>query len=337
MQKEKFADLVWDHDKVAHKNFIDNLAPIVLFTYNRLEHTKRTIEALKQNIYAENSELYIYSDAPKNETVRESVEAVRDFLHKVEGFKKIHIIKRQENWGLARNIIEGVTSIVNKYGRIIVLEDDIVTSRFFLKYMNDALEIYENEERVMNVSGNCWVPDSGKSDLPETFFLPWNACWGWGTWKSRWKYFKRNPADLVEKRFDFDLYRFNFYGAQDVFSQVVQNYKGIIKTWAVFWDISIFQKQGLVLYCNHDLCKNIGMDGSGENCGVTEIYTNEIQDKETETFGLNIEVSKDAENVVVLFFESVHKKRSIFKRVMEILKTKGFGGLVRKIKHRIVQ
>lgn len=153
----EYADLIWDKDKEKHEEFINNLAPIVLFAYNRLDHIRQTIEALRNNVYAAESCLYVYSDAPKDGNDIESVKLVREYLHQINGFKDIQIIEREDNFGLARNIIDGVTNIVNLYGKIIVLEDDIVTSKWFLKYMNDALVIYENSSEVMAISSFCWA------------------------------------------------------------------------------------------------------------------------------------------------------------------------------------
>src|SRR3989339_698479 len=129
------------------------LSPIVLFVYNRLEHTRKTIEALQKNELAKDSELFLYSDGPKNEENIKKVNEVRKYINSIDGFKKVKIVEREINFGLARSIIAGVTDIVNKYGKIIVLEDDIVTSPYFLTFMNDALCLYENEEKVMHISG----------------------------------------------------------------------------------------------------------------------------------------------------------------------------------------
>lgn len=259
------SDLIWDIDEEKHKVFVDNLAPIVLFTYNRLDHTKQTIKALQKNVYAPESVLYIYSDAPKNEKAAEAVRAVRDYLHTVTGFKEIHITEREENWGLARNIIDGVTKIINKYGKIIVLEDDIVTSKWFLKYMNDGLELYKNNPKVMAISG--FTEPIKNDDLPDTFFLPRTSCWGWATWGRLWKDFKRNPEELVNKYTFKDIKKFNLDGAFDFWSQVVGNYEGKLHTWAIFFYSTVFEKNGLVLYSKYSLSRNIGLDNSGEHCG----------------------------------------------------------------------
>ncbi len=129
------------------------LAPITLFVYNRLEHTKKTIDALKKNILAKQSELIIFSDAPKNKEDFMRVNGIRRYIKSIKGFKKIKVIERKENLGLAKSIILGVTKVVNEYNKIIVLEDDLITSKYFLKFMNEALDIYKDEKSVGSVQG----------------------------------------------------------------------------------------------------------------------------------------------------------------------------------------
>lgn len=292
MREEKYADLVWDYDEAAHETFMENLAPIVLFTYNRLEHTKKTIEALQQNLYAKDSELYIYSDAPKYEAAKESVESVRAFLHQVDGFRKVHIIERGENWGLARNIIDGVTSIVNKYGKIIVLEDDIVTSRYFLKYMNDALEVYKDEERVMEING--YMPQIKTEGILETFFLEYADCWGWATWARAWKYFRREPEAIRDSFTREEIFKFNLNGEYDFWDQIIANCEGRIYTWAIFWHAAIFKNKGLSLMVRDSLVDNNGMDGSGEHCSMTGAFKAKINDKPIVKYPLTIQENKFA-------------------------------------------
>ena len=157
-----------------------SLAPIVLFVYNRPEHTRKTVKALQDNDLTDESILYIFSDAAKNDDEVENVEKVREYIRTISGFKQIIIIEREKNYGLANSIISGVTEIVNKYGKIIVLEDDLVTSKYFLSFMNDALEIYKDENKVICIHGYIYPI---KSELPETFFIKGADCWGWATWK----------------------------------------------------------------------------------------------------------------------------------------------------------
>lgn len=315
----KCADLPWAHDEKAHEQYINNLAPIVLFTYNRLDHTKKTIEALKGNVYAQDSVLFIYSDAPKTEAAEHAVQQVRDYLQTVEGFRDVRVIMREENWGLARNIMDGVTQIVNQYGKIIVLEDDIVTSRYFLKYMNDALEIYKESPQVMNVS--AYMYPIVTEDLPEVFFMHSGYCWGWATWADAWSHFERNPEKLIQEFTQDDIYHFNLEGTTDFWQQVVDNALGKLYTWAVFWDAAIFQNQGLTLTPRDSLTLNVGMDGTGEHCGVTDLYRVVINQKPIQDFPLDIQESALARARHHLFFEG--QKPSTLRR----LATKGWNGI----------
>ena len=175
-----------------------SLAPIVLFVYNRPQHTLKTLEALMQNELAEMSELFIFCDGPKADATKQDqvrINEVRELVKKKNWCKKVIIRESHANKGLADSIVAGVTEIVNRYGKIIVLEDDIVTSKGFLKYMNEALNLYEDEPKVMQISG-FMVPS--KVELDETGFFRCPASWGWGTWSLSWKRCSNtNPKDLL--------------------------------------------------------------------------------------------------------------------------------------------
>ena len=240
------------------------LAPIVLFTYNRPWHTRQTIEALQKNELAQYSEIFIYSDAPKNEQAVKKVSEVRNYIKTINGFKKISLIERKENVGLARNIIDGVTDVVNKYGRVIVIEDDVVVNLNFLIFMNNALDFYENTKKVWHISG--WNYPIDMSDLPETFLWRLMNCKGWATWEDRWKYFERNPEKLKPEFSKEDIHHFNLEGTHDFWKQVQQNVDGKINTWAIFWYAIIFKQKGLCLNPGQSLVQDIGFDGSGIHC-----------------------------------------------------------------------
>ena len=296
----KYADILWDHDETAHEQYMDNLAPIVLFTYNRLDHTQKTIEALKENMYAKESVLFIYSDAPRREQDVHSVQCVRDYLQTIDGFRDVHIIMREENWGLARNIIDGVTQIVNQYGKIIVLEDDIVTSKYFLKYMNDALSLYKNVSRVMSISG--YMYPIKKDGLSESFFINTGYCWGWATWANAWSRFERNPEKLMQEFTRDDIYHFNLEGTADFWQQVVDNASGKLYTWAVFWDATLFQNRGLTLAPRESLTFNVGMDETGEHCSSTGLYDTVINQNPIQRFPVEIQESTLARERHRIFF-----------------------------------
>jgi SAM-dependent methyltransferase len=252
-----------------------NLAPIVLFTYNRLDHTQKTIEALQKNQLAKDSDLTIYSDAAKNSVGQSDVQAVRDYLKTLTGFRSVTVVERERNWGLADSIVDGVTKAVSVHSKVIVLEDDIVTSPYFLTYMNEALELYENEERVMHVSGYFFPVDT--TDLPDTFFYNQTSCWGWGTWARSWQHYRKDAANLLaEIKASGRLKTFDMDGQFRFSSTLRANAEDRLKTWAVKWYASVFLNNGFSLHPKVSLTRNIGNDGSGENAEQASYFHTEI-------------------------------------------------------------
>ena len=164
-----------------------HLAPIVIFTFNRIEHTKKTIESLKKNKLAIQSEIFIFNDGARDSKEKEKVDQVRKYLNTIDGFKSVTIINSEENNGLSKSVINGVTEIINKYEKVIVLEDDLITSPYFLEYMNEALELYKDRKDIWSISGYCpniKIPSYYKD---EVFLIRRGSSWGWGTWKDRWE------------------------------------------------------------------------------------------------------------------------------------------------------
>lgn len=249
-------------------------APIALFVYHRLWHTQRTVEALLKNALAQQSDLIIFSDGAKNPEVFDAVNAVRDWLPSITGFKHIEIIHQPSNLGLAQSIIQGVTQVVNTYGRVIVMEDDLVVSPFFLQYMNDALEIYKNTPQVASIHG-YGLPL--KEQLPETYFMRGADCWGWATWQRAWAHFEADGQKLLRalqqnklvKIFDFDHTQANIQMLKD-------QIRGKNNSWAIRWHASAFLKEMVTLYPGRSLVNNIGMDNTGEHCGETTIFNTAV-------------------------------------------------------------
>ena len=249
-------------------------APILLFTYNRLAHTRRCVEALLNNSLASDSELFIYSDAPKDETQQKAVEEVRQYIHTIRGFKHITITERDENWGLARSIIDGVTTQVNQYGRVIVLEDDLVVAPHFLQFMNDALETYKDEPQVGHIQACDFTQDP---TLPETFLIRWTGSWGWGTWDRAWKHFNPNGKALLQELIDRKLtYTFDFNGKYGYTRMLRRQIEGKNNSWAIRWNASLFLKGILSLNVGRSLVQNEGFDGSGTNCGGGGRYASQL-------------------------------------------------------------
>jgi hypothetical protein len=251
-------------------------APVALFVYNRPRHTRQTVEALLANAEASESLLYIFSDAPKDAAASKAVAEVREYVKNISGFKSVSIIERESNFGLARSIIDGVSSVCNEHGRVVVLEDDIVVSRYFLKFMNDALAFYEHDERVISIGGYQYPV---KATLPETFFLKCADCWGWATWKRGWDLFEADGRVLLQDLTQRKLTRhFDFDGSYPYTRMLRNQIKGRNNSWAIRWYASAFLNDKLTLYPGRSLVLNIGYDGSGTHCTPTNTFKSDISD-----------------------------------------------------------
>jgi hypothetical protein len=239
-------------------------APILVFVYNRLSHARRTVEHLAANDLAWESDLFVYSDGPRNREDAERIVDLRGYLRTIEGFRSVSIIERRSNVGLGSSVISGVSEVVQARGAAIVMEDDLVCSKGLLAYMNEALRVYENDEQVMEISG-YWYPARGKK-LPETFFSTLASSWGWATWARAWRKFEPNAEKLLtglDSRSDQD--RLSFEGSRNFRMGLEKYAAGERDTWLTRWQTSIFLNDGLVLFPNMSLINNIGLDGTGSN------------------------------------------------------------------------
>ncbi len=245
------------------------LAPITLFVYNRPYHTRRTIEALKKNMLASQSNLIIYSDGPKHDVVSKEIEEVRSIIKGITGFKSIRIVERKHNLGLAKSVISGITETINQYGKAIVLEDDLETTPYFLKYMNDGLNLYENDPEVASIHGYVY-PIQG---LDKSFFIKGADCWGWATWKRAWDLFEEDGQKLFDElKQNKLLFEFDFYGTFPYSRMLKEQIEGKNSSWAVRWYASMFLQQMLTLYTSKSFVRNIGNDDSGSHSVSDDSY-----------------------------------------------------------------
>ena len=295
------------------------LSPVILFTYNRLWHTKKTVEALQKNELALETKLFIYSDDANNNDNRESVDRVREYIKTISGFKTVIINERAKNFGLANSIIDGVGAVVKEYGKVIVLEDDLVTSPCFLSFMNKALETYKNDEKVMHISGSVYPIDNRKLD--DTYFIKPASCWGWGTWERAWSYYRKD-VDYYLKIFNREMiYDFNLNNSYKYFDQIKLNKKGKLDTWAIFWYASIYLNKGLSLHPKESYVQNIGHDGEGENCEESTYYEVELSNRMPKNFTRNFVENKEARASFEAFFNSIRAplNRRIINKISRII------------------
>ena len=294
-------------------------APIILFVYNRPDHTLRTLKALENNNLASESELFIYADAAKNEQSKAAVEQVREIISRNWKFKTVTLILRESNCGLAANVIDGVTKIVKQYGQVIVLEDDLVTSPFALQYFNDALELYRHQDQVMQISGYGY-PVKDIETLPETFFFRVANSWGWATWDRAWNRFNSDINNLTDDFTADQIHQFSIEGKENFWKQVKEFKAGKINSWAIRWYASVFKNNGLVLYPRNSLTQNIGNDGSGTHTVAETTYQVVLANKKITQFPQEIQEHAQAYQSIKYFY--AHRKGSLLQRGIRFAKKK---------------
>lgn len=255
------------------------LSPIVLFVYNRSWHTRQTVEALQKNELADQSDLFIYSDGPKDKHTEKAVQEVRKYIRTIDGFKTVTIQEREENRGLAKSIIGGVTEVINDYGRIIVLEDDLISSSMFLNYMNNYLNFYSDEQNIFSITGFNYpqnhfnIPD----DYTYSIYFGYRCMsWSWATWIDRWnkvdwevKDFKTFMQDKKSKKL------FN-QGGDDLTDMLKSQMEGNIDSWAIRWCYAHYKNNAYCVYPVKSLIKNTGFDGTGVHCGNTSKFNSQL-------------------------------------------------------------
>lgn len=331
------------------------LAPIIVFAYDRPDHLSQTLSALSQNDLAAESILYVYCDGAREwggETAQppkwngnyitrrygvmccskedydvylKRIAKTRNVAYEQAGFKEVRVIEREKNIGLADNIVGAVTEIVNQFGRVIAFEDDIVATRGCLTYLNEALELYKDDEQVMHVS--AWMyPNKGQ--FPTTFFYdsPYPAG-GWATWKRAWQHFNPDTADHVHywqgRWSDFDI-----EGEDYLSRQLIGNLNGTLKTWYIKWYSSMRRMRGLCLYPGTAMSNNIGWDDSGETSLPTNRYHIERPAEYTKVKRIPIIRNKKAYKYIRIWYSghwySRHNRIRLYNQIRKLLGMKPF-------------
>ncbi len=306
---------------------MQNLAPIALFVYNRPEHTRRTLNYLQKNLLADESRLFIFSDAAKTDDDKAKVEEVRQLLNEVSGFKTVKVIARKENLGLANSIISGVTQLVNEYGKVIVFEDDLLSSIYTLQYFNESLTRYASEEKVMHIG--AYMYKLVDKNLPQTFFFRAATSWGWATWARAWKDFEPD-IDVLMKQFDAKkIDQFSINGSMNFWKQVEHFKAGKNNSWAIRWYASIFLKGGLTLNPSTSLVHNIGHDGSGVHSNNEKTYHVQIAKRPVKQFPAEIKEDQQAYQAIKQFLK--RRKGNLLQRGLRFMKQLQVKYLAKKV------
>jgi len=300
------------------------LAPIVMFVYKRPLHTEKTLQFLKKNSLAKDSILYIYADGPKdndnNETL-EKIKSVRSIIRSEAWCKEVIINESDFNNGLAASIRNGVSEVIEKYGKVIVLEDDLVCSKAFLSYMNQALDYYTDKESVFSISGYNLPPErmAFPKNYPYDVYVSLrNGSWGWGTWKNRWDKIdwevKTYPTLLQQPAMQEAFNR----GGDDVFEMLKMQQEGKLNIWSIQFTLAHFVHHAVSIVPVVSYVNNIGLDGSGENCSINPIYNNQkLNNKEEIRF---LDILYEDKNIINAFYSAnCHKKRPLWQKGINFL------------------
>ena len=300
----------------------DKCAPVVLFVFNRIESTKKTIHHLKRNALAARSDLFIYSDGGKDNSTWKVVYELRDYLRTITGFKSVSIIERESNYYLEQNIIEGVTEILERHNRIIVLEDDVCVSPYFLNYMNDALALYEHQEQVMHISSINHFNLKASREYDAYFTTLMECSFGWGTWKNRWRSFKyfHSRADALSGLDSDDLRKIEYGGTFKCLHTL--DYKPI--PWDICWSIAIYKQRGLCLEPTVPLARNIGLYGGVHHHFILKLIGKNRYDrpfvlKRIEKFPTKIEQEKYIKYLLYNDFLEFGIKYNAIGRILQLI------------------
>ncbi len=306
------------------------LAPICLFTYNRPEETRQTLQALRNNYLAIQSNLFIFSDGPKNEIARQKVNEVREYINTVEGFKSVTIYNSQINKGLANSIILGVTEIIEKYDRVIVLEDDLITSPNFLNFMNQALDFYDQKKEIQSVNGYSLTL---RAKISGIYFQTRPFPWGWATWSDRWNkdiFDKKELKALIESDVNI-LKNFKNSCGDDITKMLLESLSNKNDSWYVRWTFDHFLKKRFSLFPQYSFITNIGHNAEGTHCKGVNTYHSTPSNINIEEFNFTTFQVPD-EDVTKSFLNYFTIKHKITVRI-KLLSTKdGRLKLIQEIK-----
>jgi len=283
-------------------------SPVVIFSYNRIDNIKKLLKSLNRNFEFKKSDLFIFQDNYRNLDDKNKVINVINYLKKLRSKKQFNLVIREKNFGLAKNIIQGVSQVLKKNSSAIFLEDDLIVSKNFLKFMNLNLIYYKNQKKVWHISG--WNYNLNFNLEEDAYFTRGMNCWGWGTWRDRWKYFEKKPNVIIKSWTKNKIFRFNFDNSINFFSQIVRNQNNDINTWAIFWYAVIFLRNGLCLNPVKSLVKNTGIGNSATHTKfIKKIFNSKLNISNIKKYKLPKEINENnfAYNLIVDNFSKIKK------------------------------
>jgi len=295
-------------------------APVVIFLYNRPYQTIKTLIHLKKNSLCRSTDLIVFSDGfkKKDKLDKKKVEIVRNIMKNIHGFRSKKIFFRKKNFGLYKNITTGLDTVFTSNDKAIILEDDIIVNKFFLKYLNKALQIYKTDRDVSSIHG--WFCEHNKK-ISNTFLLRGSDIWGWATWKRSWKEFDNKPKNLI-KRFEENpdlIKKFNLNNSYDYYGLLKKRALGLNQSWGVLWNASNFLKKKFYLNFSSSLCINIGQDDSGVHSAKNDDYFNQkLNNKKIKIVRQKIIEDLNGEQIKIDFFKNFSKK-PLLQKIIDFL------------------
>ncbi len=279
---------------------------IVCFAYKRSYHLKKCLESILENKESRELPLIVYVDGAKNKCDENERDKVIELVNLTTGFKKIKLKERKTNFGLYLSLTKGISETLETYKKVIVIEDDICVSPFFLKYIIEALSLYQNEKKVASIHG--YLPPI-KEELPNSFFLKGADCWGWATWDDRWPLFRSDTENMRDEIKKLNLSKkFNLQNGFDYLGMLDDKIDGFNNSWAICWHASCFLKNKLTLHPGKSMVINIGLDNSGENCQPSESFESKLFKKH-----LNIKkIDINEDKTIIKYFSNHYKSKNLF-------------------------
>ena len=279
-----------------------SMAPVALFAYRRPEHLARAVASLVANEEAAQTDLLVFCDGAKHADQQPAIDAVRRVAHGIRGFRSVSVIEQARNLGLAASVIGGVTRVLEERESVIVVEDDLVLSPFFLRFMNESLACYAAQARVASVHAYIFPV---RRPLPETFFLKGAECWGWATWRRAWRTFNDDAAGLLREIRRRGLeHEFDMDGAYGYKAMLEAQLRGEVDSWSIRWRASCYLAGMLTLYPGRSLVQNRGLDATGTHRDYSPDFDVELATEPIRVRPIPIEPSAEGRAAYVEFFRS---------------------------------
>ncbi len=302
-------------------------APVVLIGYKRAEKLQHCIASLAKCPEASKTPVYIFCDGEGSEQDREGVGAVRKLVKETElqhQFSSWNVTYREQKIGLAANVIGGVTEVLQTYGTVITVEDDLIVSEAFLTYMNEALQFYRDDLQIWSISG--YAPRmKALKHYPEDVWLGYRASsWGWATWLDRWETIDWGMQDYQEFLQDEEAKKRFLRGGDDMLSMLDRQMRGEIDSWAIRWCYAQSRQDKMTVFPTKSYIYNDGFDGSGVHSGTKDIYGGKADNqKAARLIKLNVQPK-----LIKAYYQTVSD--TLDKKIKRNLNPKG----IRKILYR---